>query len=87
MSQTNSPSTPDRSASIASEARLLDEHEAARLLALKVSTLRRWRWSGDGPPHYKIGNAVRYALPDLSAFIEAGRRTSTSDAGPQAAEQ
>ena len=60
---------------------LVNEHEAARMLALRVATLRRWRWSGDGPPHYKIGNAVRYSLAELNAFIEAGRRESTSDPG------
>ena len=61
--------------------RLLKEGETARLLAVEVATLRRWRWGGKGPPFIKIGAAVRYDPADLSAFIEAGRRHSTSDTG------
>ncbi len=58
---------------------LVDEHEAARRLCLRVSTLRRWRWSGKGVRFCKIGAAVRYDPADLEAFIEAGRRRSTSE--------
>ena len=61
---------------------LVKEDSAARLLHVEVSTLRRWRWSGDGPRFIKVGAAVRYAPDDLEAFIIAGRRRSTSDAGP-----
>jgi len=64
---------------------LLNETEAARILAMQVTTLRRWRWSGKGPRFVKIGAAVRYDPADLTAFIEAGRRNSTSDPGPEAA--
>ncbi len=61
--------------------RLLNEHEAAYALGLKVATLRRWRWAGRELPFFKIGAAVRYAAEDIDAFIQAARRTSTSDAG------
>ncbi len=64
---------------------LVNETEAARILSLSVKTLRRWRWAGRGPRFIKIGGAVRYDPTDLTAFIEAGRRTSTSDPGPEAA--
>ena len=63
---------------------LLNETEAARILAMQVTTLRRWRWAGKGPRFIKIGSAVRYDQGDLAAFIEDGRRTSTSDLGPEA---
>ena len=62
---------------------LLNETEAARILAMRVTTLRRWRWAGKGPRFVKIGAAVRYDPADLAAFIEAGRRASTSDPGPE----
>ena len=65
--------------------RLLKEGETARLLTVEVATLRRWRWAGKGPVYRKIGGAVRYDPADLTAFIEAARRTSTSDPGPEAA--
>ena len=73
------------STSIASA--LVNEHEAARILGLSVKTLRRWRWAGNPPPFLKIGSAVRYDPTELAAFIEAGRRTSTADPGPEAAVQ
>ena len=41
---------------------LLNEHEAAQVLGLKVATLRRWRWAGKPPRFLKIGAAVRYDL-------------------------
>ena len=63
--------------------RLLNEHEAAGYLGLAVATLRRWRWSGDGPKHIKLGSArgsaVRYSPQALAEFVAAGVRTSTTD--------
>jgi predicted site-specific integrase-resolvase len=64
---------------------LINEHTAAEILGLKVATLRRWRWSGDGPPFVRVGAAVRYDPSDLAAYIEAHRRRSTSDPGPERA--
>jgi hypothetical protein len=60
---------------------LLNERQAAHQLGLKVTTLRRWRWSGKPPNFVKIGAAVRYDPADLQIFIDAGRRSSTSDQG------
>ena len=60
---------------------LLKEDQAANILSLEVATLRRWRWAGTGPKFLKIGGAVRYDLAVLEAFIEASRRSSTSDPG------
>ena len=64
-----------------SPAPLINEHEVARLLALSVKTIRRWRWSGRGPRFLKIGAAVRYDPADISALKQAARRTSTTDTG------
>ena len=61
--------------------RLLNEHQAAYALGLKVATLRRWRWAGKPPRFLKIGSAVRYDPQVLAEFIEAARRTSTTDTG------
>jgi hypothetical protein len=60
---------------------LVNEIEAALRLGLSPTTLRRWRWAGKGPRFLKIGGAVRYELADLELFIEASRRSSTSDLG------
>jgi hypothetical protein len=60
---------------------LVNETEAARILGISVKTAGRWRWAGKGPRFVKVGACVRYDLADLEAFIEAGRRQSTSEAG------
>jgi predicted DNA-binding transcriptional regulator AlpA len=60
---------------------LVNEHQAAELLGLKVSTLRRWRWAGTGPSFVKIGAAVRYDPNTLRCYIDDQRRSSTSDVG------
>lgn len=77
------PATPDDAPSaldlLLRAASLIKEDPAARILGVEVATLRRWRWSGGGPAFIKLGNAVRYDPRDLAAFIEAGRRRSTSE--------
>ncbi len=64
---------------------VVHEAEAAHMLGLSVKTLRRWRWAGMGPRFLKLGAAVRYDPADLTAFIEAGRRSSTSARSPEGA--
>lgn len=61
--------------------RYLNEREAAALTGHSPRTYQRWRWKGGGPPFRKIGSSVRYAPDELRAWLEAQRRTSTSDPG------
>lgn len=63
---------------------LINERKAAEILGLKVTTVRRWRFSGGGPRYIKVGAAVRYDVRDIEAFIDAGRRSSTSERGEPA---
>jgi excisionase family DNA binding protein len=56
--------------------------EAAKRLNLADSTLEKMRVSGRGPKFIRLGRVVRYDDEDLDAFIQAGRRASTSDSGP-----
>ena len=66
--------------------RVLRTPDAAQYLGLTASTLEKMRLSGNGPRFVRIGaRAVGYCLDDLDAFIDAGRRTSTSDPGSQPA--
>ncbi|WP_421880236.1 helix-turn-helix domain-containing protein [Pacificispira sp.] len=47
---------------------LLKAREAADLLGLSVATLAAWRVRrSDGPPHIKVGGAVRYDRAELMA--------------------
>ena len=50
---------------------LLNEHEAAALLRVSVQLLRKWRATGAGPGHIKLGKCVRYAVNDVQGFIES----------------
>ena len=64
---------------------LIDENEAARRLGWSTKTLRRRRWSGQPPSFHKIGRSVRYRPAEIEAFIDAGKRSSTSDTSHDAA--
>lgn len=57
---------------------LLREGEVAAALGVCVRTVQSWRVRGEGPVFRKVGRCVRYVPDDLKAFIDAGRRTSTS---------
>ncbi|MEM1181197.1 MAG: helix-turn-helix domain-containing protein [Acidobacteriota bacterium] len=61
------------------ELRHLDEHEAAAYLKVKVSTLRGWRGTGDGPQFISRSDGhVRYRYCDLNAWADHHRWWSTS---------
>ena len=51
-----------------------DEHEAAEIIGVSVSTLRRNRKEGLPPDYIKIRGLVRYPLEDLQRFVERARR-------------
>ncbi len=60
----------------------LSEKEAAEYLGLTVHTMRRWRWSGDGPRFLKMGSRCLYPVAELEAYQASCLRRSTSDSGP-----
>ncbi len=64
------------------ENRLLNTTEAARLLGVSKAFLERDRWAGARIPFIRVGTrAVRYRESDLTAFVEARLRRSTSEQG------
>jgi hypothetical protein len=63
------------------ETDLLTTEQAAARLGLAVGTLAKMRVSGDTPPYHKVGRLVMYTTADLTAWINARRRRSTSDPG------
>ena len=63
----------------------VDEHEAARVIGESVATLRSKRTRGGGPVFTKTGSTVRYIRRDLFHYLAAGRRTSSSGTGKEAA--
>ena len=48
---------------------LLTEDQAAALLMLSPSTLKKWRRTRRGLRYYRLGSAVRYKREDLEAFV------------------
>ena len=64
----------------------VDTAEAARITSVPAATLTTLRTRGSGPAFLKIGNgkSVRYTRRALLEWLNAGRRVSTSDSGPEA---
>src|SRR5215467_3742013 len=58
---------------------LVTEGEAAGILRISVTSLRRWRRQGSGPVFRKLGRTVRYRPNDLSDFVASAGRMSTSN--------
>lgn len=59
--------------------KLLTTKQAAPILGVSKSFLDRDRWAGARIPFIRVGSrAVRYRLSDLNAYIEAQKRSSTS---------
>ena len=51
----------------------LSTRQAAELLGLSPRTLERYRGAGEGPPYMNLGPRVRYARPDLDAWMKKRR--------------
>lgn len=56
----------------------VDTEAAARYLALSPHSLECYRSLGGGPPLYKFGKFVRYAVPDLQAWAAERRHGRTA---------
>ena len=56
----------------------VDTEAAARYLALSPHSLECYRSLGGGPPFYKFGKFVRYAVSDLQAWTEERHHDRTS---------
>ena len=65
---------------------LINEEEAAKFAHLSIRTMQGFRYRGGGPCFVRISSrCVKYRRIDLRDWTEAKLRTSTSDAGPEAA--
>lgn len=49
---------------------LVTEREAAQMLNISVSTLRRWRSDGLRPNYIRLGKCIRYNVAELASIIE-----------------
>src|SRR5690348_6488412 len=53
-----------------SDARLMDERSVADYLGCSVALIRKWRYSGVGPPVIRLSRLVKYRRSDIDAFVE-----------------
>ena len=77
--KTNPPSAPHETVLGDPALVLLDQNRLAKLLSCSARTLERQRLEGTGIPFCRVGRLVRYRLVDVRQYLEAQRRTSTSD--------
>jgi hypothetical protein len=50
---------------------LLNEHDVARITALSVASVRRYRLLRQGPKYLKLNSCVRYRYEDLMAWLNS----------------
>jgi excisionase family DNA binding protein len=58
---------------------LLTEQDAAGLLEVSLSTLRRWHQQGTGPPCLEIGRQVRYRQAAVERWLTESMQASSPD--------
>lgn len=49
---------------------MISPAQLAEYLAVPVSTIYQWRYRGQGPPGFKLGNHVRYRWADVRAWLD-----------------
>jgi len=59
------------------ELQLMTPETVAQVLGTTVATLASWRFDQLGPSYVKVGALIRYPAPDLMAWLES-RRVTTS---------
>ncbi|KQT74864.1 hypothetical protein ASG51_22875 [Methylobacterium sp. Leaf465] len=61
---------------------MLNETEAAEMLAVSPVTLRSWRSRETGPPYRKHGGRVAYAVDELRAWSDSQRHPAPTRQAP-----
>lgn len=57
---------------------LLTVAQASKVIGLSVSTLNKFRITGEGPSYYKVGRYCRYDRLEVEEWMRSRRYTSTS---------
>jgi len=64
---------------------LLNERQAARMLAVSIGALRRWRREGRGPDFTHLERCVRYEMCAIERFVRENSSASKKAADSQSA--
>lgn len=59
--------------------RLITPQQLADLVGVAVSTLKKWRSIGGGPPWVRIGRRIFYDLVEVEKWIDQNRFRSTAE--------
>ena len=62
---------------------MLSDAQATQFLGLSPGTLRQWRGRKEGPPFFKVGNAVRYSVRELEEWLESRHVTRDTTVTPR----
>ena len=54
---------------------LMDVEELAEYLGVPVTTIYDWRTNGKGPPAYRFGKRLKFAVSDVKAWLAAQRES------------
>ena len=66
---------------------MVSEKQAARILAVSIAALRRWRREGRGPEFAHLERCIRYDLRSLESFVaqhSSGNKTADSQSAARA---
>ena len=66
---------------------LLSEKQAARILAVSIAALRRWRRERRGPQFIRLERCVRYSVGALERFLAENSVNNKKAADSQSAAQ
>jgi hypothetical protein len=69
------------------QVQLLKEKQAAKILAVSVAALRRWRREGRGPQFIHCERCVRYDLRSIEKFLELNSSANKKAADSPSAAQ
>lgn len=64
---------------------LVNEKQAARILAVSVSALRRWRREGRGPEFTRLERCVRYSVRSIECWLVENSSGNRKSADSQSA--
>jgi len=56
--------------------RMINEKQAARVLAVSVAALRRWRREGRGPEFAHLESCVRYPMRSIERYLTENSSTN-----------
>jgi predicted site-specific integrase-resolvase len=48
---------------------MVGEKQAARILAVSIAALRRWRREGRGPDFVRLERCIRYSMKSIETFV------------------